>query len=291
MLMRSSSVLALACLAACFCQPALAWGRLGHEVTALIAYRHLTPAVRVRVDAMLASDHDILTAPDFASRANWADEYRNDHRETSAWHFVDIEIDHPDLAAACFGFPPLAPGQLASQGPAKDCVVNKLDEFEAELRNPSTPAPERLLALKFVMHFAGDLEQPLHAADHQDRGGNCVGLSPPPDAQSTNLHAWWDTGVVELLGSSAQEIAADLDRKITRREAQVWANGLPRDWAMETFAVGQSVAYDLPSRPTCADHGSVALPAAYQAHARIAAAVQLERAGIRMATLLNGALD
>jgi hypothetical protein len=288
--MRRAPALALAGAFIGFGQPALAWGRLGHEVTALIAYRHLTPAARAKVDALLASDTDTLTAPDFASRANWADEYRNDHRETAAWHFVDIEIDRPDLAAACFGFPPLAPGQPASQGPAKDCIVDKLDEFEAELASPSTPAPERLLALKFVMHFAGDLEQPLHAADHQDRGGNCIGLSPSPDAQSTNLHAWWDTGVVETLGSSPEAIATDLDRKITPQQAQGWAVGGPRAWAMETFEVGRKIAYDLPSRPTCAEQGSVALLPGYQAQARTAAALQLEKAGVRMATLLNRAL-
>src|SRR6516165_2848343 len=82
-----------------------AWGDLGHKATALIAYRHLSPKARSALDTLLASDTDPLTAPDFASRATWADKYRNDHRETAAWHFIDIEIDHPDIAAACFGFP------------------------------------------------------------------------------------------------------------------------------------------------------------------------------------------
>lgn len=65
-------------------RPAAAWGDLGHEVTALIAYRHLTPA-------------------DFASRATYADKYRTGHRETAAWHFVNIELDHTDLASPVSG--------------------------------------------------------------------------------------------------------------------------------------------------------------------------------------------
>src|SRR6202030_4291252 len=88
-------------------KPAAAWGDLGHEVTALIAYRHLDDKARDALNALLASDGDQLTAPDFASRATWADKYRTAHRETAAWHFVDIEIDEPDLAAACFHFPAL----------------------------------------------------------------------------------------------------------------------------------------------------------------------------------------
>src|ERR1700761_9344522 len=85
---------------------ALAWGDWGHEITGLIAYDRLTPTAKAKVDALLADDKDALTAPDFASRATWADKYRTGHRETAAWHFVDMEIDHPDLPSACFGFPP-----------------------------------------------------------------------------------------------------------------------------------------------------------------------------------------
>jgi hypothetical protein len=115
--------------------PALAWGDLGHEVVAMIAYRHLTPAARHEVDRLLASDSDTLTAPDIASRATWADKYRLSHRETAAWHFGDLEIDKPDLASACAGFP-ASPPHAASEGPAQDCVVDKIDEFARELKDP-----------------------------------------------------------------------------------------------------------------------------------------------------------
>ena len=266
--------------------PAAAWGDLGHKVTALIAYRHLTPTARARLDALLASDDDTLTPPDFASRATWADKYRNGHRETADWHFVDLEIDHPDLASSCFGFPKPAPGQLASAGPVKDCVVDKIETFEAELRAPATPAAERLLALKFLIHFVGDLHQPLHASDHDDHGGNCVALSPELDGKS-NLHAYWDTGVVEALGGSPPEIVAQLDSKISPANVAAWGHGSVRDWAMESFALSRKDVYALPSRPTCGDHGSVALSPAYQATARTDAALQLEKAGVRIATLLN----
>jgi hypothetical protein len=269
--------------------PAAAWGDLGHEVTALIAYRHLTPTARARLDKMLASDTDPLTAPDFASRATWADKYRNSHRETAAWHFVDIEIDHPDLAAACFGFPKLAPGQPASHGAADDCVVDKIKQFSAELRDPATPAPERLLALRFLIHFVGDLHQPLHAADHQDRGGNCIGLNPPADGEK-NLHAFWDTGAVEALGPSARAIAGELNKRISARDVRTWSKGDETVWAQESFKLAKTDSYRLPSLPTCAAPGSVALTPAYKAQARKAAAVQLGKAGVRLAAMLNRAL-
>jgi hypothetical protein len=267
-----------------------AWGDLGHEVTALVAYRHLTPNARSALDTLLASDTDTLTRPDFASRATWADKYRNTHRETAAWHFVDIEIEHPDLEGACFGFPALAAGQLASQGPAQDCVVNKIDEFAAELANHTTAPAERLLSLKFLIHFVGDLHQPLHSADHDDRGGNCIGLSPSPDAQDKNLHAYWDVGAVAALGKSPAAIAARLDAGVSIADMQAWTAGTPRDWAMETFEVARRDAYALSSRPTCDTPATVVLSAAYETAAQKDAAAQLVKAAIRIAGVLNKAL-
>ena len=287
--MRKSLLTLAAALAALICSQALAWGDLGHEVTALIAYRHLSPTARAALDALLASDTDTLTAGDFASRATWADKYRNAHRETAAWHFVDIEIDRPDLKDACFGFPTLQGGQSASQGPAQDCVVNKIDEFAAELKNPSTSAAERLLALKFLIHFMGDLHQPLHAADHHDRGGNCIGLSPPQGAQN-NLHAYWDVNVVKALGQSAAQIAGQLDARLSAADITAWTRGTPQSWAMDTFEVGRHDAYALPSMPTCQSGGSVALPPAYMAQAEKDAATQLLKAAVRLAAVLNDAL-
>jgi S1/P1 Nuclease len=268
---------------------ARAWGDLGHEVTALIAYRHLVPTARAALDALLASDTDTLTAGDFASRATWADKYRNAHRETAAWHFVDIEIDQPDLKDSCFGFPTLPPKAWASQGPAQDCVVNKIDEFAAELKSPSTPPPERILALKFLIHFMGDLHQPLHAADHHDRGGNCVSLSPPLEAQN-NLHAYWDVNVVNALGHSAAQIADQLDARLSAGDIKDWTAGSPQSWAMDTFEIGRRDTYALPARPTCQSGGSVALTPAYRAQAEKDAATQLQKAAVRLAAVLNGAL-
>jgi hypothetical protein len=288
-------LLALALLAALIGSQARAWGDLGHEVIALIAYRHLSPAARAALDAMLASDTDTLTAGDFASRATWADKYRNAHRETAAWHFVDIEIERPDLNDACFGFPIPPPGQSASQGPAQDCVVNKIEQFAAELKGPSTPPAERLLALKFLIHLLGDLHQPLHAADHHDRGGNCVLLSGPVGAANNRgvetLHAYWDVSVVAALGSSATQIAGQLDAGLSAGDIKEWTQGTPRSWALETFEIGRRDAYALASTPTCASRGSVALPPAYQLQAEKDGVTQLRKAAIRLAAVLNGALD
>jgi hypothetical protein len=286
---RSAALAATAIAAAVAPVPAAAWGDLGHNVTALIAYRHLLPRARARLDAMLASDSDSLTAADFAARATWADKYRNAHRETAAWHFIDIEIDQPDLASACFGFAPLARDQVASHGPARDCIVNKIDEFTAELANPATVPAERTLALKFLIHFVGDLHQPLHTADHRDKGGNCVTLAAPIGG-TMNLHAYWDVAVVAALGSSASQIADQLEASLDAAQIKDWSQGTPRSWALDSFELGRRRTYAIPAKPTCQNTGSVSLSSDYQAQAQKDAAMQLLKAGVRLAAVLNTTL-
>jgi hypothetical protein len=160
--------------------PAIAWGDEGHKVIAIVAEHYLDPAVGSKVATLLAADTDPLTGHDIASEATWADKYRDSDRDTPKiryqatwrWHFVDIELMQPDLAAACFGHPPPPPGVPAWKGPPHACVVDKIDQFAAELGDPATGASEQLLALKFLLHFVGDLHQPLHASDDHDAGGN-----------------------------------------------------------------------------------------------------------------------
>lgn len=268
--------------------PALAWGYEGHEVVADIARAELTLAVRAQVDALLAADMDNLTAHDMASEATWADAYRSaGHRETASWHFVDVEIDHPDVDAACFGHP--APASPASAGPEQDCVIDKVNEFQAELAAPATTPAERLLALKFLIHFVGDEHQPLHASDDHDRGGNCVllNLGGP---RTQNLHAYWDTAVVQAMGSDPASVAATLRAGITPAQRAEWQKGDATSWAIEASAVARSVAYTVGSRPGCGDAAPITLPAGYAAKAQAAAALQLQRAGVRLGLVLNRAL-
>jgi hypothetical protein len=136
--------------------PVLAWGDEGHRIVALIGRSLLEPAVRTEVAAILATDKDTLTAHDIASEATWADQIREVNpggarERTSRGHFVDIEIGSPSVDRACFNHPVLPVGMRASNGPAKDCIIDKIMQFQAELADRTTPALERLMALKFLL--------------------------------------------------------------------------------------------------------------------------------------------
>lgn len=285
MMLRTTAAFAIAALTV---QPAFAWGDKGHEIVASIARDRLTPATKAWVDAILAKDTDTLTAPDMISRATWADKWRDSgHRETASWHFVDQELVGPDLKTACFGYPKA--NDPPSAGPAQDCVVDKISEFEKELGDPATPDAERLLALKYILHFVGDVHQPLHASDNQDRGGNCVPVSLGGQ-RTTNLHSFWDTGVLSPLGDDPAAIAKTLELDITPDEAKAWAAEAPEAWAEESYAAAKASAYTINSPSGCAsDVAPLPLSTTYQAEALQVARLQIEKAGVRLAAVLNDA--
>jgi hypothetical protein len=274
---------------------AFAWGDEGHEVIALIADHDLEPRVRERVQAILAADDSGLTARDLAHEATWADKYRDSDRHstkqryelTHNWHFVDLELDGADEDRACYEHPELPPGTPASAGPARDCVIDKIDEFAAELKNPRTDAPERRLALQYLLHFVGDVHQPLHAADDHDRGGNRKIVSAP-GIRSHNLHHDWDTEFVARLGADETGIAQRLIADISPSQRRRWSVGTPADWARESFSAAKSHTYALLPAPDRPNHYE--LTAAYVADATVVTAEQLSKAGVRLAYLLNQSL-
>jgi nuclease S1 len=271
---------------------ARAWGDEGHQVVALIAQSFLDPDVRKRVTALLAADPDTLTSHDIASEATWADKFRDaningSRQKTRQWHFIDIELSSPDLGQACFNFPPIPTGTPASNGPADDCVVDKIQEFAAELADPSTDLEEQVVALKFMLHFVGDLHQPLHSSDDRDRGGNDKRVSAP-GFRANNLHHYWDTEFVNELGPDTKSVASDLIGHISVQQEQEWAAGKPSDWANESFKIAKDDAYGQLPEPN--DRGTFRLTDEYIAVATHDVSVQLSKAGVRLAFILNQAL-
>jgi hypothetical protein len=271
---------------------ALAWGDEGHEVIGLIAEHYLTPVAKVRVAALLAGDDTGLVARDIAGESTWADKYRDSDRDsgqarylgTRNWHFVDLEIDGPDLTRACGGRPGLSPGTPASEGPAEDCVVDKIEQFSAELENPRTAERERRLALEFLLHFIGDVHQPLHASDDHDQGGNRK-RARAPGIRADNLHHDWDVEFVRRLGRDEREVADELIARISEADIARWSRGTPADWAEESYGVAKAHAYGL--LPPSSEGSSFVLSEAYVADAVRVTAEQLSKAGVRLAWVLN----
>jgi hypothetical protein len=201
-----------------------------------------------------------------------------------------MEIEGADIGMACFGRFPLPAGTLASNGPPKACVIDKAKQFADELAAPGTDAEERLFALKFLLHFVGDMHQPLHSSDNHDRGGNLVMVMADgiKHKAKDELHGYWDTQFVDGIGGkSPPTLAKSLIKDITPAQVTSWSAGSFEEWAMEAFMVSVSDAYGTP--PLSKDTPQH-LDADYVARAEKDVAQQLSKAGVRLASVFNKAL-
>ncbi len=278
-------------------KPAHAWGDEGHEIVGLVADHYLTPKTKQALNALLATDNTHLT-PDtgIASEATWADKYRDSDRNTTKvhysqthnWHFVDIELsDASNIDKPCNNHPVLPAGTPASEGEPKDCVIDKINQFIAELKSTSTTPDERRQALQFLLHFVGDLHQPLHASDDNDSGGNQKNVKATKIAKG-NLHHYWDVEFVKRLGKDPNQVANSLITGITQAKVASWSKGTPTNWAKESFKDGKTTAYG--KLPTPGADGVYQLPDSYVTSATNVVANRLSRAGVRLAYLLNSSL-
>jgi hypothetical protein len=236
--------------------PGFGWGDEGHEIVATVAANILkteSPAALQKINALLAMDRTGLAHDTgIASEATWADKFRASSEEASEatgnWHFVDTDFDHANTAQACDHPPFTGP---ASEGPAKDCVIDKIEQFRQELKSGQTSPQERLKALQFLLHFVGDVHQPLHAitrtetgASHDDRGGNCVGILHGNAHAPIRLHSYWDTNlVVDALRRDAEEAAGSLMSLLTPANRQKWAGGDASAWASEAYEIAKAQVY------------------------------------------------
>ena len=254
-----------ACLLVMFAPlPALAWGPPGHEVAALIAGQHLSGAARAEVGRLLGGGAMLV------HDSNWADEIRDRRRDTSPWHYVDIP-----LQARAYD-----PKRDCRDG---DCVVAQIENDLRVLTNRRIGDGARRDALRFLIHFAADVHQPLHAEDNDDRGGNQVRVYL--GRKRATLHRVWDSDVVEALGRDTAAIASDIEQSLSPQERKAWSQGTPAQWADEAHAIARERIY-----PQLQGRQELRLPRDYAWRQAAITRMQLARAGLRLAWLLNTTL-
>jgi hypothetical protein len=184
-------MLAVVCV---FPSAAMAWGSDGHQVIANLALAQLIPKARAETNRLLALEPGAT----LASISTWADEHRNP--ATGPWHYINFPRDTCmyDAQRDC---------------PDGHCVVAVIDK-QQEVLASSASDEKRLLALKYLVHFMGDVHQPLHAGYQEDRGGNSYQLQA--FMRGSNLHALWDSGLIRNLN----EDSAAMSIRLLKRKGQ-----------------------------------------------------------------------
>ncbi|MCK9366730.1 MAG: S1/P1 nuclease [Metallibacterium scheffleri] len=259
----------LLCFALLATAPALAWGPLGHRIVADLAAAQLAPAARAQVDALLASEH----AQSLADIANWADTLRDDP-DQAALGKATAPLHYVNMHGSCDYKPALDchDGQ---------CVVGAINHYAAILGNRSLSIAARAQALNFVVHFVGDVHQPLHAGYLQDRGANDYQVQF--DGQGSNLHRVWDSGLLSTRHLDAPDYTALLQKQgpVALPAPIAPLDNPPAQWAEQSCRI---VMHD-----GVYPDGHV-ISAAYIERERPLAERQLRLAGKRLADLLDRVL-
>ena len=266
--------------------PAQAYWEYGHETVAAIAWSQVTPTVRARIRSLIAHAPELATPKcpirTIEDASVWADCIKPGERFSYVypWHFQNIDICKPfDIKSNCaFG----------------NCVSAQITRNAKLLKDRAVPARERLMALALLVHFVGDLHQPLHAGDRgDDLGGNKVKARYGEAGGRINLHSIWDGYLAERAISTPPAGPRGLLSDMPPADRKSAAAGTVEDWSRESWQVAHDTAYAAVSGgDPCVNRAeSVTLD-----NSQIDAAIptlrrQVVRGGLRLARMLDEALS
>lgn len=241
-----------------------AWGIEGHRTVALIADAELTASARAQVHQLLALEG----RESMGDVASWADEIRGKEPELSN-HTVRI------------------PFKATQYDPNRDCsrkgrcVIYGIQSASEQLANQNIPPLERLRALKFLIHYVGDIHQPLHAIKQIGQ------MQAQWGKRHWRLHKIWDTILIRSLKRSPEELAQDLFTDPTYAYVQ---QGTPEQWAMESHDIARNFIYHNDMN-TAKTKETITLPNGYPEDSVPVVKKRLAAAGIRLGRLLNQLLS
>ena len=255
-----TTVFASACLLWAGSGQAFAWGCIGHQAIGMMTQRLLPPATVVAVRQVLAaSPIDPAIKPyctpavddPIANAATWADDVRAQiNPSTAPWHFIDLPIILGKHI-----------GSYRTYCPPGNCLVDAI-VTQYHVLTTTTDAKLKGDALRYILHFIGDVHQPLHTVSNGDRGGNCVPITialvnppepPTEDARHNwrpNLHALWDEGLINHIMAANKLADSRAFADYLLRQAPVHAVSKHRPtttrvarWAVESSGRARETTY------------------------------------------------
>lgn len=241
--------------------PAFAWGKTGHRIVGQVAETYLSEPAANAVQ-------EILGPEGLAEASDWPDYMRSNpdsfwRSEANPWHYVTI----PEGMTYAEVTPP----------EGGDAIM-ALAKFRAIAMDKNAPLEDRQLALRFIVHLVGDLQQPLHAGNGTDRGGNWVDVYFFEEL--SNLHEVWDEKLIQHEELSYTEWASWLVQKITPDDLGEWGAATPAQWADESAAIRDTIYPE--SQILSYDYAYLARPILNQ---------QLSKGGVRLAAYLNAMFE
>jgi hypothetical protein len=238
----------------------MAWGVLGHRITGGIAEKYLTPKAKTEIQKLLGNES-------IAMASNWGDFIKSDssYNYISSWHYINLPG----------GMSPVQLNSYLKNDSGTD-LYTKINFIISELKIKTLPKAKKILYLKLLIHFAGDIHQPMHTAHPEDKGGNNIRLfwfnSP------TNLHRIWDENLVEFQQLSYTEYISSINFA-TASQIKQWQKQPVSEWIVESYRISEQLYKEI--RP------DDKLSYSYNYNHVSTLNAQLLKGGIRLAGLLN----
>lgn len=246
----------------CACLLASAWGQKGHDATAYIAECHLTPEAK-------AAAEELLDGKSIVYYANWLDNasHTPEYSYSRTWHYKNIDADETYIRA---------------RKEKKGDIVTALNEQITILGDTTKTKEERALALKMVVHFLGDIHQPMHLGHASDSGGNRWFVKYFKN--DANLHSVWDSRLPESAHKwSYTEWQHQIDRATPEETQEILSLTTPDQWAKQTYEICKEV-YEKTPKNTNIEYN-------YIAEWTPVIEKQFLRGGLRLANVLNNSLS
>jgi hypothetical protein len=238
----------------------ISWGTIGHRTVAQIAANHLTPEAKRGIYVLLGNQS-------LADVSTWADEVRNEptYKKTAPWHYLNLPLglSYEQFVAAVKSQP-------------NENIYTALLKCEKELADKNVSLDQKAIDLRFIVHLVGDLHQPMHISRAEDKGGNSIQVQFL--GKGTNLHALWDSKLIEHEGLDYSQMAKDYDKASTAQINQ-WQHDDVLKWIYESYQTSSKLYTEVQSGSKLdEDYYNRQLPIVKQ---------RIEIAGIRLAGLLN----
>ncbi len=236
------------------------WGKTGHRVIGKVAQDHLTPKTKAAVDAL-------LDGMSLAFVSTYADEIRSDSRYEylDTWHYVNMDKDtrYPE-----------------AKKNNKGDIITAMDYCVEVLKDPKKSNTDKAFHLKLLVHFIGDIHQPMHAGRKADRGGNEIELTW--FGEPTNLHRLWDTDLIAHYNMSYTELAIHLPI-LSAEEKEKCLTATRLEWAHESQDLANMIYANTPM------YASLGYEYHYSYFEKVR--LRLLKAGLRLAATLNTIFD
>lgn len=240
----------------------ISWGYTGHRTIGIITENYLSPKAKTAVQALLGDTS-------IADACTWADDARREpaFAATANWHFINLPSG-------------LSYEQFKNflDTTTTENAYSALLDAEKKLTDSKTSRQQKIYSLKFLMHFVGDLHQPMHVGRAEDKGGNTIQLNY--NGKGTNLHSLWDTKLLESDGLKYEQLGEKY-KTIAEADVKKWQEAPITQWVWESYQLSTALYAEVDAM------NKRVIDDSYKQKHLPTIEVRLQQSGVRLAGLLN----